>query len=57
MLLLQNIPLSLLGLIPGLLPFIILFQEPINLLEIGAAFLLTQQFPSQQMLIWTALLF
>lgn len=57
MLLLQNIPLSLLGLIPGVLPLIILFQEPINLLEIGGAYLLTLQYPAQATLIWMALLF
>jgi len=57
MLFLVNTPLSLLGLIPGLLPIIILFQEPLNLLAIGGAYLLTQQFPNQAMLIWTTLLF
>jgi hypothetical protein len=57
MLLLENIPLSLLGLIPGLLPLVILIQEPINLLQIGLAYLLTQAFPNQAMLIWIALLF
>jgi hypothetical protein len=57
MLLLENIPLSLLGLIPGLLPLVILIQEPINLLQIGLAYLLTQAFPDQATLIWIALLF
>jgi len=57
MLFLVSTPMSLLGLIPGLLPLVILFQEPINLLMIGAGYLLVKQFPDQALLIWTALLF
>ena len=57
MLLLMSTPISLLGLIPGLLPLVILFQEPINLATIGVAYLLTQAFPSQSQLIWMAALF
>ena len=57
MLFLMSAPMSLLGLIPGVLPLIILFQEPINLATIGGAFLLTQAFPSYATLIWMAALF
>ena len=57
MLFLVSTPMSLLGLIPGLLPLVILFQEPINLLMIGAGYLLVKQFPDQALLIWAALLF
>jgi hypothetical protein len=48
---------SFVGLIPGALPLVILFQEPINLATIGVAFVLTQLFPSQSTLIWMATLF
>ncbi len=57
MLLLLNIPLSLLGLIPGLLLFIVPIFEPLNIALIGGAYLLTQLFPDQTQLIWMALLF
>lgn len=57
MLFLVNIPLSLLGTIPGLFIPIVLFQEPINLLAIGGAFLLAQAFPNYAQLIYMALLF
>jgi hypothetical protein len=57
MLVLENIPLSLLGLIPGLLPLVFSIQLPINLLQISLGYLLAQAFPDQVMLIWTALLF
>jgi hypothetical protein len=57
MLLLENIPLSLLGLIPGLLPLVFAIQLPINLLQISVGYLLTQAYPDQAMLIWTMLLF
>ena len=57
MLLLENIPLSLLGLIPGLLPLVISIQLPTNLLQISLGYLLVQAFPDQVTLIWMALLF
>ncbi|HXY87651.1 MAG TPA: hypothetical protein VEG44_04370 [Candidatus Acidoferrales bacterium] len=57
MLFLISTPMSLLGLIPGVLPFVILFQEPINLSLIGLGYLLTTQFPSYATLIWAALVF
>jgi len=57
MLFLMSAPISLLGLIPGVLPLVILFQEPINLVTIGVAYLLTQAFPSQSLLIWMAAVF
>lgn len=57
MLVLENIPLALLGLIPGLFPLIVAIQEPINLLQIGAGYLLSLAFPTQFTLIWLALLF
>lgn len=53
MLILESIPFSLLGLIPGLGPLL----GTINLLEIGVGYLLVQAFPDQAMLIWTTLLF
>ena len=56
MLVLENIPISLLGLIPGAQPFVILFL-PINLMQISLGYLLTQAFPNQAMLIWTGILF
>jgi hypothetical protein len=57
MLVLENIPLSLLGLIPGLLPLVFSIQLPINLLQISLGYLLAQAFPDQVMPIWTAVLF
>ena len=57
MLVLENIPLSLLGLIPGLLPLIIPIQLPLNLMQISLGYLLAQALPDQAMLIWMALLF
>ncbi len=57
MLLLFNIPLSLLNIIPGLIFLTVPLFEPLNLLAIGIAYILTQQFPEQAMLIWMALLF
>jgi len=57
MLVLENIPLSLLGLIPGLLPLVFSIQLPMNLLQISLGYLLTEAFPDKVTLIWTALLF
>jgi hypothetical protein len=57
MLLLLNVPLSLLNLIPGLILFTVPLFEPLNLLLIAGAYFLTQQFPDQAQLIWMALLF
>jgi len=57
MLLLMSVPMSFLGLIPGVLPLVILFQEPINLATIGVAFVLSQAFPNLSTPIWMAAIF
>ncbi|HXY87087.1 MAG TPA: hypothetical protein VEG44_01465 [Candidatus Acidoferrales bacterium] len=57
MLVLENIPFSLLGLIPGLLPLVMPIQGPINLMQVSLGYLLVQAFPDKAMLIWMALLF
>ena len=53
----MSVPMSFVGLLPGALPLVILFQEPINLATIGVTFLLTQAFPNLAMPIWMVAVF
>ena len=57
MLLLLNIPLSLLGLIPGSLILTGPLQLVINLLTISVGYLLVEAFPDKATPIWTAIFF
>jgi len=57
MLLLLNIPLSLLGLIPGSLILTGPTQLVMNLLTISVGYLLVEAFPDKAMPIWTAIFF
>ncbi len=56
-LLLLNIPLSIINIIPGMFFITVAIFEPINLALIGAASALAQQYPALALPIYIALLF